>query len=89
MVIPAQVLWIAAVGLVILGALGGWAAARCGARLGGRFTRNRCNGLTVWDGALTGSGGGAEISLYVVIKRRADADAPAVAGPGADAPAAL
>ena len=89
MVIPAFVVWSAALGLVALGAVAGWAAARAGARLGGRFIRHRCNGLTVWDGSLTGAGGGAEISLYVVVKRRSGAAGPVVAPSGADAPPAL
>lgn len=88
MVIPAATAFLAAVCLAALGVAAGWTAARSAARLGGRFTRHRCNGVTVWDGALSGGANGAEVSLYLVVKRRTGAAAPVVAPQTVDAPAA-
>ena len=89
MVIPGFVVWSAALVLVAIGVAAGWAAARLKAWLAAQFIRHSCNGLTVWDGAFACAGGGAEISLYFVIKRRTGAVAPAAAAQGDAAPPAL
>lgn len=74
--------------LILVGLILGRLTARLGPQLGASLKRQRFNGVTVLDGALTGRlwrRAGAEVSVYFVVKRAPREAVSAVPAPDAAA----